>query len=187
MARRFEQRDKPMGWKVVRIAAVACLPLVLILFFLIRKPSHRQVLKAYFNNAMGLKEHAPVRLAGVEIGSVTRVRARPELKEFPVEVEMMLNASYELNVPNDAIAELQTAGVLGETYVEIDTRTANGPPIGPNGVLKTKPSVILTPEQVVQKIGEFAAKVTANCNSESKPGCAESAEKTATQPKSSTH
>jgi len=161
-------------WKTVRITAIACLPLLVILLLVLRQPAQRLVLRAYFTNAMGLKERAAVRLAGVDIGSVTSVRARPELKEEPVEVVMVLNPPYELKIPSDATAELETAGVLGETFVEIDTRSANGPPIGPNSILKTKPTVTMSTEQVLQKVEEFVRGVTANCDSQTKAVCAPS-------------
>ena len=39
---------------------------------------HRLELKVYFKDAQGLRVGAPVRLAGVDIGSVTKVRAHPD-------------------------------------------------------------------------------------------------------------
>jgi phospholipid/cholesterol/gamma-HCH transport system substrate-binding protein len=116
--------------------------------------SHSFIVKAYFTNAMGLQAGAVVRLAGVDIGSVKSVRARPELKETPVEVVMALRPAYELNLPNDSNAMLETAGVLGETYVEIDASSAVGPPITTNGILKTKPTVTLNTQQVLEKLTE---------------------------------
>jgi ABC-type transporter Mla subunit MlaD len=54
--------------------------------------------KAYFTNASGLRDGANVRVAGVDVGSVKSVRVRPELKEEPVEVVMVLNPRYEVSV-----------------------------------------------------------------------------------------
>jgi ABC-type transporter Mla subunit MlaD len=82
--------------------------------------------KCYFQNAQGLRAGAKVRLAGVEIGSVTSVRVRPQLKDYPAEVVMSLETPYELNIPNDSVVTLETAGVLGEVFPEIDTRGASG-------------------------------------------------------------
>ena len=96
--------------------------------------------KCYFQNAQGLRAGAKVRLAGVEIGSVTSVRVRPELKDYPAEIVMSLETPYELNIPNDSVVTLETAGVLGEVFPEIDTRGASGPPLLANGELKTRSS-----------------------------------------------
>ncbi len=76
---------------VVKIAAIAAAPLLLILLFIPRLSRHKMVLRAYFTNAMGLRTGAPVRLAGVDIGSVKSVQAMPERKQFPVEVVMLVN------------------------------------------------------------------------------------------------
>ena len=122
------------------------------------------IVKAYFTNAMGLHLGATVRMAGVDIGSVKSVRVRPEAKDQPVEVVMLLNPSYELKIPNDSIAQLETAGVLGATYVNIDAASAFGPPIGPNAVLKSKPTAQLTTEEVLGKLGEVLGKVRCDCD-----------------------
>lgn len=96
--------------------------------------------KCYFQNAEGLRAGAGVRLAGVGIGSVTSVRVRPELRDHPVEVVMSLETPYELNIPNDSVVTLETAGLLGEVFPEIDIRGASGPPLVQNGELKTRSS-----------------------------------------------
>src|SRR5205823_9908717 len=117
-----------MNWKILRVAAVIGLAVLgIVLLTIPRLFGHKLRLKAYFNNAMALRPGAPVRLAGVDVGTVTSVRARPEVKDTPVEVVMGLNTPEELKVPNDSTVSLETAGVLGETFVEIDSHTASGP------------------------------------------------------------
>jgi ABC-type transporter Mla subunit MlaD len=115
-----------------------------ILFVPLRPMGHRMVAKAYFTNAMGLRAGAPVRFAGVDLGSVKSARAKPEVKNSPVEV--VFNPPYELKIPNVSTVLPKTAGILGETFVDIDAASATGPPIGANAVLKAKPTVQLTTE-----------------------------------------
>jgi phospholipid/cholesterol/gamma-HCH transport system substrate-binding protein len=111
-------------------------------------------LKAYFTDAMGLRPNATVRIAGVDVGGVKSVRVLPEMKDTPVEVFMSLNTAQDLAIPNDSTVSLATAGVLGETYVEIDSRSASGPPIQSGGTLKATPTVSLTTEQMIEKLAE---------------------------------
>src|SRR5215831_15007079 len=107
------------------IAVVASIGV--LLFIVLARPSGYHLrLTCYFENAGGLKAGAPVTVAGVKVGSVTSVRVRPEMRERPAEVTMLLQTSYELKIPNDAIVVLETAGVLGETFAEINIRNATG-------------------------------------------------------------
>jgi phospholipid/cholesterol/gamma-HCH transport system substrate-binding protein len=153
-----------MRWKSLRLVALIGIAVLALLLVLYRPLGHKLVVKAHLTNAMGLRAGAPVRLAGVDIGSVKSVRAQPEVKEAPVEVIMVLNPPYELKIPNDSIVLLQTAGILGETFVEIDAASASGPPIGANAVLKGKPTVELTTEQAIEKLSEALGKINHDCD-----------------------
>lgn len=95
--------------------------------------------KAYFDNAGGLRVGAPVRLQGVDIGNVASIRVAPnhEHKLTPVQVTMKIGR-YKDEVRADSIVTLSTAGVLGETFVDIDSTQAKGPPAGSDAVLPTR-------------------------------------------------
>jgi phospholipid/cholesterol/gamma-HCH transport system substrate-binding protein len=45
----------------------------------------------------------------------------------PVEVTMKVNTKYAFNLRKDSVTLLSTAGILGETYVDVDSKTAKGP------------------------------------------------------------
>src|SRR5579863_10510370 len=53
-------------------------------------------LKSYFDNAGGLREGAPVRLQGVDIGNVSGIRvvSDPARRLTPVEVTLKVNMKY---------------------------------------------------------------------------------------------
>jgi ABC-type transporter Mla subunit MlaD len=130
------------------IAAVVVVALGLVLA--LAKPSqlHLQV-RCYFQDVQGLRAGAKVRLAGVEVGSVTSVRVRPERRDQPAEVTIFLQTPYELKIPNDSVVILETAGVLGEVFPEIDIRGASGPPLLADGVLKTRSNETPTPQELL--------------------------------------
>ncbi|MBZ5647836.1 MAG: MlaD family protein [Acidobacteriia bacterium] len=93
--------------------------------------------RAYFENAEGLRVGAPVRLEGVDIGNVTAMRVvnRPLT---PVEVTMKISTRYKSELHKDSQAVLTTAGVLGETFVDISSKSAHGPPAVNNDELPTQ-------------------------------------------------
>ena len=98
------------------------------------------VVRSYVDNAGGLRVGAPVRLEGVDIGNVTGIRvvADPKRRLAPVEVTMKITTKYADTMRSDCQVELTTAGVLGEVFVDMDCRQAQGGPMQ-NGVeLPTK-------------------------------------------------
>jgi phospholipid/cholesterol/gamma-HCH transport system substrate-binding protein len=95
-------------------------------------------LRAYIDNAGGLRDGAPVRLAGVDIGNVTGIRIVEGKPMTPVEVTMKVNTKYSFNLRKDSVTMLATAGVLGETFVDVDSTTAKGPPATDGDTLAAK-------------------------------------------------
>jgi phospholipid/cholesterol/gamma-HCH transport system substrate-binding protein len=97
-------------------------------------------LKSYFDNAGGLREGAPVRLQGVDIGNVSDVRvvSDPNRRLTPVEVTLKVSTKYHNNLHKDSVTMLSTAGVLGETYIDIDSAQAKGPEAREGDVLLTR-------------------------------------------------
>ena len=95
-------------------------------------------LKSYFDNAQGLRSGAPVRLQGVDIGNVNVVRVVPTKPRTPVEVTMRVNTRYAFNIRKDSVTLLSTAGVLGETFIDIDSSLAHGPEAKDGDTLATR-------------------------------------------------
>lgn len=99
--------------------------------------SKKIYLVSYFDNASGLRVGAPVRLHGVDIGNVKSIRVVPGRKQTPVEVTMKVSPRYDFDLRTDSTASLATAGVLGETFIDIDSSRAKGSPVQNGAVLPT--------------------------------------------------
>ena len=97
-------------------------------------------LKSYFDNAGGLREGAPVRLQGVDIGNVSAIKvvADPARRLTPVEITFRVNSKFRHNLRKDSVTLLTTAGVLGETYIDIDSAQAVGSEVQQGDVLHTR-------------------------------------------------
>jgi ABC-type transporter Mla subunit MlaD len=120
---------------------------VVVLFPFGRRANYKLSVRAYFQGGCGLNSGASVRVDGVNVGSVSSVRVRPELGEHPIEVLMAIATPYDLAIPNDSLVSLTTEGVLGATVADIDTRHAHGVRVADNGVLTSKER---TPEEAGQ-------------------------------------
>ena len=134
---------------IIIVAGIATIALLVVI-----KPwYHRREVRVYFQNAQGLREGAAVRIAGVDVGTVTRVRVRPELRA--AEVVMSLHTAYKLNIPKDATVSLSTEGVLGPTFALIEIIGTSGPPLENGGVLKSREVGRSTLDQLVDHVTDM--------------------------------
>jgi phospholipid/cholesterol/gamma-HCH transport system substrate-binding protein len=119
----------------VIFASIALIVLIFLMTGSTGLFTHKITLYAYFDNASGLRVGAPVRLQGVDIGNVDSIRVVPNHGLTPVKVVLRVSTKYENGIRADSSAELSTQGVLGETFVDIDSRGAHGPPAADGTVL----------------------------------------------------
>lgn len=138
--------QKQPKWSQLRVGITviaAGLTLALLLFLMTGTGglfTARITLKSYFNNASGLRVGAPVRLSGVDIGNIAKIRIVSDRDKqlTPVEVTMKVSTKYGFNLRRDSVTLLRTSGVLGETYVDLDSGQAVGPPAQSGDTLATR-------------------------------------------------
>jgi len=126
--------QKQLHWSELRVGLTvlfASVTLTVLIFLMSGTTgmfTPKIILKSYFDNASGLRLGAPVRLEGVDIGNVEAIRIIRENPLTPVEVTMKVSSKYDYALRKDSVTSLNTAGVLGETYVDIDSsQTKLGP------------------------------------------------------------
>jgi phospholipid/cholesterol/gamma-HCH transport system substrate-binding protein len=133
---------KEIQWSQLRVGALVLIALAVLigLVFLMSNSTgglfaRKLVLRAYFRNASGLKDGAPVTLEGVTIGNVIHVRVKPERNPTPVEVTMQVGWEYREFMHTDSTASVSQAGVLGDSFVDVSSVSATGPPPSNNAEL----------------------------------------------------
>src|SRR5271170_5837337 len=125
--------QKQLKWSQLRVGLTvlfASITLMVLIFVMSGTGgwfTSKITLRSFFDNAGRLREGAPVRLAGVDIGNVTAVRIVEGKPLTPVEVSMKVNTKYIHELHKDSVTLLSTAGILGETFVDVDSSTAKGP------------------------------------------------------------
>src|SRR5438132_516415 len=131
-------RTRSLAWSELKIGIVSVFALAMAatLIFLLSGSSgffwQRYKLKAVFDNIAGLKTGAPVRVAGVETGSVTAIKFTGDR----VEVELELTKDMQPRITENSVASLGSVSLLGESAVDI-TAASKGRPIPDFGYVKT--------------------------------------------------
>ncbi len=125
---------KEIQWSQLKVGALVLVAIAVLigLIFLVGRStgglfSPKLVLRSYFANAAGLKNGAPVTLEGVTIGNVIKIGVVPRAQPAPVEVTMRVGGEYVRDLHTDSTTSIAQAGVLGDSYVDIDSTNASGP------------------------------------------------------------
>ena len=157
---------KQLTWTELRVGLFVLVGLAILavgIFYVtgagILGPKYR--IKTYLPEVAGVGPGAAVRLDGVDIGNVDRVRLVPRERGKPpdrmhnIEVVMRLDRRYQNDILTDSTATLVTEGLLGNRYVSIQ-RGYTGMPV------KEGQAVPGAEEKAIKEVVERSADVLAN-------------------------
>ena len=121
----------------ILIGLVVFLAIIYLLGAQARYFERKYALTAEFTEVGGLIEGATVRLAGVQIGRVTKVELPPE-PGGKVQVTLTLARRFADRVRRNSEARIVTQGLLGDKLVEITIGSADAPPLKPGDTIATR-------------------------------------------------
>jgi phospholipid/cholesterol/gamma-HCH transport system substrate-binding protein len=131
---------KALSWTELRVGLVVIASLVILTFTILYIGSSggspwaaTYHVKALMSDVNGLKPGAPVRLGGVEIGTVTDVDFAPAGSGM-IEVAMRLDRRVKSRITTQSTVTLGAVGLLGEKAVDISP-SSKGVPIEDGGLL----------------------------------------------------
>ena len=96
--------------------------------------------KAYFRNIEGLRNGAPVRLSGIDVGAVQDIKVVGDTVSL-IEVKMRLLDDIRHFITVDTQAEIQTEGLVGNKFVSLRVGEAGAEPIKDGGTILAKEPV----------------------------------------------
>jgi phospholipid/cholesterol/gamma-HCH transport system substrate-binding protein len=123
-------RTRSLAWSELKVGVLTIVALVVagVLVFSLTGTKgffwQRYSLKTRFSNVAGLASGSPVRIAGVEVGSVTGV----EFVGDEVEVIFQVRDENRQLITTNSVARLGSVSLLGESAVDI-TAASGGTPI----------------------------------------------------------
>ena len=156
-------RTRSLAWSELKIGVLTIIAIVITavtIFMLMGGKGffwQRYPLKTKFTHVAGLKDGSPVRIAGVEVGSVDGV----EVTGPEVEIVFYVNKNKSALITSESMASLGSISLLGESAVDITPGT--GAPLPENAYVKTgKPAVAIATVAVQASEGVEALKTLAN-------------------------
>jgi phospholipid/cholesterol/gamma-HCH transport system substrate-binding protein len=147
-------RTRSLAWSELKIGllSIAALAMASILIFLLSGEGgfvwQRYSVKTVFRDIAGLKEGAPVRVAGVEVGSVSDLNFIGD----QVEVTMEVNEEHRLRITTASRAVLGSVSLLGEAAVDISA-SSQGTPIPEWGYIPAGPQ-----PRTIAEVGAIATE-----------------------------
>lgn len=128
-------------------------------------------LKARFSNIGQLKNGAPVKIAGVRVGSVQSIAL--ERGKMDALVTLGIDKKYD-DIPDDSAAAIFTSGLLGDQYVGLQ-------PGGSPDALKNGDELVLT--QSAMQLEDLIGKFLVNGGPKAGSGNEANSSQTTSQPK----
>ncbi len=130
----------------VKVGIVVAIAIVILIFsaFIVKEGEVRgfrtkeYTIKVTFNFVGGLKETAPVRLAGVKVGQVKKIRF---IQEPTTKVETTISLKEAIRLRENAQFSITTVGLLGEKYIEITPGSLDATIVKPGATLVGKDAV----------------------------------------------
>jgi phospholipid/cholesterol/gamma-HCH transport system substrate-binding protein len=134
-------RTRSLAWSELKIGliTIVAIGMAATLIFMLGGDTgffwQRYRLKTIFTDIAGLKTGAPVRVAGVEVGSVSNL----EFVGEQVEVHMEIKEEHRPRITTESRARLGSVSLLGESAVDI-TASTRGAPIPEWGYIPSEPA-----------------------------------------------
>lgn len=153
-------RTRSLAWSELKIGVMttAAIAITMVTVFLLTGTRgffwQRYNLKARFTNIAGLKGGSPVRVSGVEVGTVTGV----DIVGEQVDVAFEVNENVRTRITTSSVARLGSVSLLGESAVDI-TASTQGTPISEWGYVPAGPAPTQISE-LTDQAGQGIAELT---------------------------
>lgn len=123
----MRRANEMMQVQVGAFVAVGLLLFMMVIFMLgsEKKLFDRQYhLISHFSNISGIRVGAPVQLAGINVGTVSRIDFDPAIDRKDVKLTLSISRSYQDRIREDSVASIVTQGLLGDKMLLVTVGTS---------------------------------------------------------------
>lgn len=162
------QRRRKLAWSQLKVGLIVTLTLLIVFAVVFFSGAIEAILvpksqiKVFVKDVKGLRDGAPVRLQGVEIGSVKSIK----LSRDGTIITLTVRRNALRFIRRDAHAAILTFGLLGDKYIELSMGTPEAPPMQPGAVITgtAQPEftdLVEASAGSIRKVTEFVARLDA--------------------------
>ncbi len=120
------------------------------------------LLHTSYQDVKGMKVGAVVRLAGMDVGEVSRVEFSSDESVKEIEVDLRIREEFKPRIRGDSVATIQQIGVLGDMYVSITVGSVD------QDILEHDAHIVGVAPLDVLSYADKATEIVANASSISK-------------------
>src|SRR5688572_23933666 len=119
--------------------------------------SDRVHYKTAFNNVEGLKRGSPVRMGGINVGTVEELGYGTNAKDTAIYVEISIVEREAPRIRTDTVASIAGKGLLGDKLLDLSIGSPDKPPLKAGGVMKAEEPQDFT--QMLDSLNRVSTKV----------------------------
>jgi phospholipid/cholesterol/gamma-HCH transport system substrate-binding protein len=110
-----------------------------------------------FQDVQGLRRGSPVRMGGVDIGSVAEVGYGSEADDRKIYVKMQIVESEARRIRGDSVASIEAKGLLGDKMIAISVGSVNKPEVPEGGKIPSREGNDLG--EMMSRLGTISSSV----------------------------
>jgi phospholipid/cholesterol/gamma-HCH transport system substrate-binding protein len=114
---------------------------------------HKVEFRAAFGDVAGLKPGAPVRMGGLDIGSVLSVGYDKDLGDTRIFAKMSIVKAHAARIRTDTVATVVNKGLLGDKMIQLSVGSPSSPELDPKALIASE-----EPADVFSALNKVAAQ-----------------------------
>ena len=110
-----------------------------------------------FTDVQGLRPGSPIRMGGVDIGTVSKVAYATDEKDYKIHVTVAIISDQAKRIKTDSVATIEGKGLLGDKMITVTIGSPTAQSLTPGSSIRAKEAEDFT--QMVAKLGSISVKV----------------------------